>query len=100
MLFRSDRKCKVLGWVKISSGDADGTVVDPKVIFTIALQCNAHAIILAHNHPSGDPRPSTADIKLTRKLKQAGKLLQVQITDHIIINSDNDYFSFADEGIL
>lgn len=94
-----NRSTKVLGWVKISQGGITSTVCDPKVIFSIALQTASTGIILAHNHPSGNTKPSDADRNLTRKLKEAGKLLDIQILDHIIIAPDN-YYSFADEGLI
>ena len=75
------------------------TVADPKVIFVAALKSCSSSIILAHNHPSGNLKPSEADLQLTRKIKEAGKLLDIQVLDHLIISSEG-YLSFADEGIL
>ncbi len=83
----------------ISSGGVTGTVADPKVIFRSALEHNASSIILVHNHPSGQLKPSTADINLTKKLVSAGKSLEIPVLDHLIF-ADNGYFSFADEGML
>ena len=83
----------------ISSGGVSGTVADPKIIFKHALDHLSSALILIHNHPSGNLKPSEADIKLTYKLKQSGELLEVPVLDHIIF-TDRDYFSFADQGIL
>jgi len=83
----------------ISEGGFAGTIVDPKKVFHFALENKASSIILCHNHPSGNVKPSDADIKLTRKLKDAGNALDICILDHVIIGSEN-YFSFADEGIL
>ncbi len=83
----------------ISSGGVSGTVVDPKIVFNMALSHLASSIILVHNHPSGNLRPSQADVSLTQKLKQAGQLLELPILDHLIF-TDNGYFSFADEGHL
>jgi DNA repair protein RadC len=74
-------------------------VADPKVIFKHALGHRACALILVHNHPSGNLTPSHADRELTRKLKEAGNWLEIPVLDHIIF-ADRDYFSFADEGIL
>lgn len=84
---------------KVSQGGVAGTVADPKVIFKAALDHLASAIILAHNHPSGNRRPSQADIALTRKLRDAGTLLDLPILDHLIF-TDDGYYSFADEGTL
>jgi len=83
----------------ISKGGVTGTVVDPKLIFKQAIECTASGIVLCHNHPSGNKNPSDADISLTRKLKDAGILLDIQVLDHLII-AGNSYFSFADEGRL
>ena len=90
---------KVVGFYKISSGGMTGTIVDVRMIFTTALKSLATSIILAHNHPSGKLIPSESDKILTRKIKDAGKLLDIQILDHLIIN-DESYFSFSTAGIL
>ena len=84
---------------QISSGGISGTVADPKIIFKAALDQYASSIILVHNHPSGNLKPSTADLNLTKKMKDAGNLLEIPVLDHIIF-SDAGYLSFADEGIL
>jgi len=83
----------------ISSGGMTGTVVDPKIIFREALESRACAIILGHNHPSGNTKPSEADIQLTKKLKEAGKNLEISVLDHVII-AGSSFYSFADEGML
>ncbi len=92
-----NRTNRVLGYVKISSGGTTGTTADPKIIFTLALKTNASAIILAHNHPSGNLKPSKSDLELTNKLVKAGKLLDITIFDHIILSKDGHY-SMADEN--
>lgn len=84
---------------RISEGGVSGTVADPKVIFKGALDHLASGIIVAHNHPSGNRSASQSDIDLTRKLKEAGKFLEIQLLDHLIVCGPK-YFSFADEGIL
>jgi DNA repair protein RadC len=84
---------------QISSGGISGTVADPKIIFKAALDQYASSIILVHNHPSGNLKPSRADLDLTSKMKSAGKLLEIPVLDHIIF-SDEGYLSFADDGIL
>jgi DNA repair protein RadC len=94
-----NRANKVLGYSKISQGGLSGTVADPKVIFQVALKSNASSIILCHNHPSGNTKPSDNDIQLTKKLKKAGEFLELNVLDHLIITSDA-YFSFADESLL
>lgn len=83
----------------ISRGGVGGTVVDPKLIFKIALAHLASSIVLCHNHPSGNLKPSHEDIQLTQKLKEAGRLLDIQVLDHVIF-SDAGYYSFADEGTI
>ena len=90
---------KVIKYECISEGGTAGTVADPKRIFKLALENNASSLILCHNHPSGNLKPSQADIMLTRKLKTSGELMEILIVDHIIIGDDN-YYSFADEGML
>ena len=94
-----NRANKVLKVAKISDGGITGTVVDQRKVFKIALDNNATSIILGHNHPSGQLTPSSADIDLTKKLKQAGDVLDLPVLDHIIVG-DGKYYSFADEGIM
>jgi len=94
-----NRANRVVGFYKVSGGGTAGTYVDAKVIFTIALKCSASAIIIAHNHPSGNLKPSQADKDVTKKIKEAGKLLDIQLLDHLILAEQN-YLSFADEGLL
>jgi DNA repair protein RadC len=93
------RASKVLGKELISKGGLSGTVADPKVIFHIALQHQASGIILIHNHPSGNLKPSQLDISLTKRLSEAGRMLDIQILDHLIID-DTGYYSFGDESLL
>ena len=94
-----NRANKCLGFTFISKGGLSGTVADPKVIFQTALKANASSIILVHNHPSGNLQPSQNDINLTKNIVKAGKLLELQAIDHLIV-SDDAYFSFADEGLI
>jgi len=94
-----NRANRIVRKQQISQGGVSGTVADPKIIFKLALEELASGIILAHNHPSGNLTASQADIALTKKLKEAGKLLEIQVLDHVII-AGQKYFSFADEGIL
>lgn len=85
--------------IKISSGGISRTIVDARLLFGLALDYRAVSIILAHNHPSGNIAPSTADVELTNLLDQSARLLNVTIVDHIIF-TDRKYFSFSDEGML
>ncbi len=94
-----NRANKIMGYYQLSKGGQSGTVADPKCVFQVALKCAASSIILAHNHPSGNTRPSEADIQLTRKMKESGLILDLPVLDHLILSSES-YFSFADEGIL
>ncbi|MBD3630520.1 DNA repair protein RadC [Cyclobacterium sp.] len=83
----------------ISQGGTSATIADPKLIFKHALDHLANAVILIHNHPSGNLKPSQADITLTKKLVTSGKTLEIPVLDHLII-TDNGYYSFADEGMI
>jgi DNA repair protein RadC len=94
-----NRANKVLGWCKISEGGITGSVADVRLIFQTALKTHATSIILCHNHPSGNLNPSDADIELTRRIREAGKILDIQVLDHLIITAES-YFSFADDGII
>jgi DNA repair protein RadC len=94
-----NRANKVVGFYKVSSGGLSSCILDPRVIFTIALNCGATSIILSHNHPSGNRVPSVQDRDITKKIKEAGKLLDISLLDHIILTDDN-YYSFMEEGDL
>ena len=94
-----NRANNTISFTVVGLGGISGTVADPKVIFQHALLCNASSVILIHNHPSGNLKPSQSDITLTEKIKKAGSFLDIPILDHVIITEDS-YFSFADEGIL
>lgn len=94
-----NRAGKLLSKVKISEGGTAGTVVDPKLVFSQAINLLASTLILAHNHPSGNNRPSDADIAITKKIKEGAVLLDLFVADHIII-CNQGFYSFADEGML
>ena len=94
-----DRDNKVLGVYSLSKGGIAGTVVDIRLMMVAALKAKANAIILAHNHPSGNLKPSIQDRERTKKILKASKFLDVQLLDHIIMTKKS-YFSFADEGML
>lgn len=96
-LLMLDRGLRVRSVYHVSSGGVSGTVADPKMIFSAALKCLASVIIVAHNHPSGQLRPSEEDIRLTSKLIKAGQLLDILVYDHVILTKDS-YYSFADNG--
>lgn len=94
-----NRANKIIRKINISEGGIAGTIADPKKIFKAAIDNNASSVILCHNHPSGNIRPSESDIKLTRKLKDGATILDLAVLDHIIVGDEN-YYSFADEGRL
>ena len=91
---------RVLGMYRASRGGITGTVADVRIILSVGLKVLATSIILAHNHPSGNLQPSRADQDLTNKIKQAASFMEIKVMDHIIINPSEEYYSFADEGML
>ena len=98
-IIQLNRANHVIGRARISAGGVSGTVVDSKMVFKPAIEVLATSIILVHNHPSGNLKPSQADIELTRKLKEAGKHLDIAVLDHIIV-AYSGFYSFADENIM
>lgn len=94
-----NRANRVIKKKRVSEGGVSGTVADPKIIFKLALEELASGIVVAHNHPSGNLNASQSDIELTRKLKEAGKFMEIQLLDHIIV-AGAKYLSFADEGLI
>lgn len=91
---------KVKGIFSLSKGGLTGTVVDVRLVFAVALKSCSTYICLAHNHPSGTPKPSEADKNITKQLVEAGRILNIIVFDHIILTPYDGYFSFADEGLL
>ncbi len=89
----------VLGIYNLSKGGVSGTMVDIKLLLASAIKANASSIIIAHNHPSGNLKPSENDTRLTRKIKDGAKLLDVTLLDHLVVTKDS-YYSFSDEGNL
>jgi DNA repair protein RadC len=83
----------------ISTGGVSGTIADPRIIFSKALDVKATALILCHNHPSGNLKPSRQDEELTQKLRKGGEVMEIKVLDHIIV-SDEGYYSFADNGMV
>jgi DNA repair protein RadC len=94
-----NRSNKIKHFEIISKGGLTHTIVDPRIVFLKALEVQATSLVLCHNHPSGSLRPSRADEEITAKLKSAGKLLDINVIDHLIV-SDEGYYSFADEGMM
>jgi len=94
-----NRGNRVTGVYEASSGGMTGTVADPRLILAAAIKSLSVAIILSHNHPSGNLKPSQADEALTQKIKEAAKYHDIKVLDHVIITSES-YYSFAEEGLL
>ncbi len=94
-----NRAHKVLGKVKISQGGLTGTVIDTRMILKHVIDHRATSLIIAHNHPSGNRSPSEADIQITKKIREAAKIMDITLLDHIVI-AGREYLSFADEGML
>ena len=94
-----NRVNEVLGIYPLSKGGITGTVVDQRLIFAVALKCNATGIILCHNHPSGNLKPSDADITLTKRIKKCADFMDITLIDHLIITKNN-FYSFSTEGKL
>ncbi|BDQ12148.1 RadC family protein [Sediminibacterium sp. TEGAF015] len=94
-----NRANRIIHFEIVSEGGITGTVADPRIILKKALEYSATGIILCHNHPSGNLKPSHADEMLTKKIKNAASFLDILVTDHIIVSHEG-YFSFADEGML
>ena len=94
-----NRANRVIGSYQLSKGGITGTIADVRLILSVALKTLASGLILAHNHPSGNLKPSEADIQLTQKVKDAAKLMDIEVLDHMILSS-NGYFSFTDDGII
>src|SRR5665647_1537088 len=95
-----NRSNAVLGILEVSKGGISGTVTDVRVVYQAAIKGNASGIICEHNHPSGNLNPSESDTRLTQKLKDAGTLMDIQLLDHLILTTDDSYYSFADNGLL
>ena len=95
-----NRNNDVLGFQKLSSGGLSGTIVDARILFSIALKTLSSGIILSHNHPSGNLKPSSQDVSLTHRLRKFGNMIDVCLLDHIIVDDTFNYYSFAEEGTL
>jgi DNA repair protein RadC len=95
-----NRANKVLGIASLSKGGISGTVTDVRLVLQYAIKTNASGIIIAHNHPSGNLNPSESDSRITQKIKEAGNIMDIQLLDHLIINPEEEYYSFADNGLL
>jgi DNA repair protein RadC len=94
------RSNKVLGIASISKGGINGTVTDVRIILQYAIKSNASGIIICHNHPSGNLQPSESDLTITKKIKESGNLMDIQLLDHLLIIPEEKYCSMADEGLI
>jgi DNA repair protein RadC len=94
-----DGKNRIIRRVQVSEGSLSQSIVHPREVFTPAVKESAAAIILVHNHPTGDPAPSTEDIAITRRLREAGDIMGIKVLDHIIIG-DGEFVSFVEQGLL
>jgi DNA repair protein RadC len=95
-----NRANKVIGTYQDFKGGITGVAVDLRLIFAVALKCLAVTIIVAHNHPTNNLKPSQEDLNITQKLHDAGKILEIKLLDHLILGTDGSYVSFTDEGWL
>jgi DNA repair protein RadC len=94
-----DAKNRVLGFHVVSVGSLTSSLVHPRECFKVAILANAAALILVHNHPSGDPKPSSEDLAITKRLGEIGELMGIRVLDHVVVG-DNRYVSFVDDGLL
>ena len=94
-----DTRSRLMGYKLISTGSLNASTIHPRDVFKAAILGGAAAVILAHNHPSGDPRPSQEDRNITRILSEAGKLLEMPVYDHVVVGSEG-YFSFREAGLI
>jgi DNA repair protein RadC len=94
-----DGKNRIIAMDVVSIGSLNQSIVHPRSVFQTALLSNAASIICAHQHPSGDPSPSSEDISITRRLKEAGEIMGIRVLDHIIVG-DGDYISFVERGLF
>ena len=99
MMLALDTKNKVIGVFTVSTGSLNASIIHPRDVFQRAILSNAASVILVHNHPSGDPSPSSEDLELTRKLIEAGKLLDIEVLDHVVIG-EGRYVSLKERGVM
>ncbi len=100
MILQKESCITALDIVSLFKGGVVGSVIDPRIIFQYALKANAAQIILAHNHPSGNTKPSDADLSITKKINEGAKHLDISVLDHIILTGNEEYYRFAEEGDL
>lgn len=93
-------KNRLINRILVSLGIADASLVHPREVFRAAIEANSSAIILAHNHPSGDPTPSAADLKISRQLIEVGTVIDIKVLDHVIIGRDPEFISLRESGLV
>ena len=99
MMLALDTKNKVIGVFTVSTGSLNASIIHPRDVFQRAILSNAASVILVHNHPSGDPSPSSEDVELTKKLAAAGKMLDIDVLDHVVIGAGR-YVSLKENGVI
>ena len=100
MVLMLDTKNRVIGINTVSVGILDSALVHPREVFKPAILCNASSIILAHNHPSGDPSPSFEDQRVTKRIKEAGDLLGIEVLDHVVVGEQGRFCSLKERGMM
>lgn len=99
VMYLNHRK-KVIGVYRLSKGGITVTVADIRLVLSVALKTLATSIVISHNHPSGNPNPSMADIKVTMKFKQACEIMEIELIDHLVVTQGEEFYSFKDNGIM
>jgi DNA repair protein RadC len=100
MVMYVNRQNSVLGVYRLSEGGLSATVADVRLVLAVALKTAAHGIILSHNHPSGELQPSSHDLEMTKRVKDACNLMDIRLLDHIILGGEGTYISLMDEGLI
>lgn len=106
VVFCLNRKCRLIGWQLVTIGTATAALIHPREAYRAAIIANASSIICAHNHPSGDPAPSSADLQITRQLQAAGRAVEISMIDHVVIGmpardpNGRGYYSFREAGLV
>jgi DNA repair protein RadC len=95
-----DTKNRLIGVTTVSVGDLSSVLVHPREVFKPAILANAASVILAHNHPSGDPQPSPEDVAITRRLQEAGQILGIEVLDHVVVGEANHWVSLREKGLM
>lgn len=100
VLIALNSKGKIIGFTTLSVGDLNSSIMHPREIFKYLITCNACAGVLGHNHPSEDPTPSDTDIESTKRIMEAGKVIGIEIVDHVIVGNEDNYVSLKSAGYI